>query len=179
MATPPRDPEFSSSKSGPGWTQRSSGTSYWEASSRTTPIKESLVKKYKHTYFSENSFTEFVANAYENSTKEASSVLESLAGVSFTCEKQEAVNLSGKFIRFKRLAQTKYCFDSVKADSEVTSRVPKRIASKTETCLIVGVMVCEDVEVEWSSEEKRNAEGHIKRRLDPSPWQPVHRFYQD
>jgi hypothetical protein len=62
-------------------------------------------------------------------------------------------------------AQSYNYFDKVKSDSDVTSRVPKWIKSKTETCLVVGVMVCEDVEVEWTSEEKRDAEGHVTRPI--------------
>jgi hypothetical protein len=125
------------------------------------PLEESLVKKYKHEKFSNGSFTDFVANAYGTDKKEATAVLGSLAGISFTGEKEEAINLSGKFVRFKRIAQSDDYFEKVKSDSDVTSRVPKWIRSKTETCLVVGVMVCEDVEVEWTSEEKRDAEGHV------------------
>lgn len=117
-------------------------------------------------------FSDFVVNNYQEDRRDASAVLESLAGVRFSGETSDAVHLSGKFIRYRRLRDVPAFFAKVRNDEEVKSRVPNWIKLSdvvkrdVSVCLVVGVMICEDVDVEWGTETRTDVGGNIQVPLD-------------
>jgi hypothetical protein len=130
---------------------------------KTQPTQLTHHKLYSETKPVEGIFTEFVTNAYSEVKKEAEATLKSLVGVAFKDEAEQAAKLEGKLIRYKRLEQVHDFFKKVRKDKNVKAAVPGWITPSATVCLIVGIMMCEDVmEIELSSEERESAEGHFE-----------------
>jgi hypothetical protein len=133
--------------------------------------EESHLTKFKHKTFG-GQFSDFVVNNYQKETKEASAVLKSLAGVKFTGETSDTVHLNGKFIRYKRVRDIPAFFKKLREDEDVKSRVPNWIQLSdvlkrdVRVCLVVGVMICEDVDVEWGTDERKDVSGNIEIPID-------------
>jgi hypothetical protein len=120
--------------------------------------------KYSESKPVPDDWSNFVASSLSSASTEAAATLKSLAGVSFKGSKEEAVNLSGKFLRSQRIEQVDDFFTKVREDAAVKSRVPEWIAGrdKDEVCLVTGIMICEDVEIGWESESGTEKEGHVE-----------------
>lgn len=94
--------------------------------------------------------------------------LNSLAGVSFKGETNEVISLNSKLIPYLRLLQLQTFFNKVKEDGEVKARVLQWITVSdmmmggSAVCLVVGVMICEDVDVEWGATTRKDAVGQIE-----------------
>jgi len=126
---------------------------------------KSLFEQYDSFGTEDGQFNDFVVDAHASSKKGASATLKSLANVSFDGETKHAHSLEGKHLRFRRLTQLDVFFDKAKNDVEVKKRVPGWIKSglKISVCVVIGIMICEDVEVVWeeSAQKEVEAKGEI------------------
>lgn len=116
----------------------------------------------------EGSIKDFVLDNSGSSAKEASAKLQSLGKFSFSGEMSEAIRLEGKLIRYKRLQQVDQFWKQLVLDEEVVSIVPEwsQYFSAWLPCLVVGIMICEDVEVSFTGEEKREVNGTVQVPID-------------
>ncbi|PWI64581.1 hypothetical protein PCL_09511 [Purpureocillium lilacinum] len=111
------------------------------------------------------SFTDFITDPYAERTKDPSVILNSL-GFKSTGETDEAFGLQGKLIWYRRLKDVDYFFDKVRNDSAVRSRVSKWISPWHNAFLVVGIMICEDVDIIWTTDttvSQSNAEVPIRQ----------------
>jgi len=122
-------------------------------------------EQYNKSKILERSFTDFVLDAHASIKNGAQVTLEKLGGVSFSGETSWVNRLEGKYVRFRRLTQVDKFFENVKKDREVAERVPhwRKPGRRIPVCLVVGIMICEDVNVAWEKEEQKQmtAEGQI------------------
>ncbi|PVI01661.1 hypothetical protein DM02DRAFT_654268 [Periconia macrospinosa] len=101
----------------------------------------------------EGSITDFVLDNDGTKTDEATLKLKSLGGVSFKGSTQSAIQLSGKFVRYKRLQQHDHFWPKLKEDKDVQMFVPRWTSRfRAPVCLVVGIMICEDVELSFEGE---------------------------
>jgi len=112
----------------------------------------------------EGSLTDFVLDNTSSADQSASLSLQSVAGFSFNGNTTDSVHLSGKLIRYKRLQQHDQFWAKLKDDANVSSRVPGWISifNTWPVCLVVGVMVCDDVEVSLEGKQTLESEGHVE-----------------
>ncbi|KUJ07744.1 uncharacterized protein LY89DRAFT_691475 [Mollisia scopiformis] len=124
------------------------------------PENKSLFEQYDSFGTEDGQFNDFVLDAHASAKKGVSATLKSLANVSFDGETTHAHSLEGKYLRFRRLTQLDVFFDKAKKDVEVSKRVPNWIKSglKIPVCVVVGIMICEDVEVVWEEGAKKAVE---------------------
>ena len=126
-----------------------------------------LEKYYNGATTLDGKWSNFVSNAYSDTQREGGVVLASLGGVKFSGNTHEAVSLNGKFVRYRRVKGVVDFFDRVKRDTEVEERVAgwftraERLVGKATAYLVVGTMVCEEVDIEWGTDERRDAEGKL------------------
>ncbi|EFY95958.1 hypothetical protein MAA_08611 [Metarhizium robertsii ARSEF 23] len=115
------------------------------------PESKSLFTQYDKYGTEDVFFTEFIIDTHKSSATEATATLQSLAKVSFKGETNEAHHLKGKILHCRRLTQIDEFFNDVKADKDVKERVPKWIqhGMKLQVCMVVGILLCEDVNVVW------------------------------
>ncbi|KAJ0120501.1 hypothetical protein J7T55_015230 [Diaporthe amygdali] len=136
------------------------------------PGNESYLKKYTDGKTFGGKFTEFIIDNYREEKQDVGTLLNSLAGVTFSGETEEAVFLTGKLIRYRRLRDIRTFFGKVKQDDEVKSRVPNwiklsdKLRGDMGVCLVVGVMICEDVDVEWGAEDRKDVAGNLEIPID-------------
>jgi hypothetical protein len=111
--------------------------------------------------------TDFVLENTNTTTDHAEATLSSLARLSFKGETNESVKLAGKLIRYKQLQQHSKFWDGLKADKAVSDVVPGWVAdAKTwPPCLVVGIMIAEDVEIDYLGAEKREKDGKVELPL--------------
>ncbi|EUC40017.1 hypothetical protein COCMIDRAFT_67958, partial [Bipolaris oryzae ATCC 44560] len=79
-------------------------------------------------------------------------------------ETTESVKLAGKSITYKRLQQHSQFWDKLKADKAVIDTVPIWVkdAKGRPPCLVVGIMIAEDVELDFSGASKRETDGGVE-----------------
>jgi hypothetical protein len=103
--------------------------------------------------------TDFVLSNTSLQSHEASATLESVAGISFRGSTESSVQLSGKLIRYKRLQQHDQLWARLKADPDVKVLVPRWTSRyRAPVCLVVGIMMCEDVELSFDETQSRERE---------------------
>ncbi|UKZ84051.1 hypothetical protein TrVFT333_011867 [Trichoderma virens FT-333] len=85
----------------------------------------------------------------------------SSGGYSVSGNKAESVHLAGKFIRYKRIQQLDQFWAKLKEDVDVKKTAPGWVSffSSWPVCLVVGIMVCEDVELSPDGAQSRIHEG--------------------
>jgi hypothetical protein len=129
------------------------------------PESKSLFEQYDEYGTEDGKFNGFVLDAQAFTKKGASATLKSLAKVSFNGSTEHAHCLEGRYLRFRRLTQLDSFFDKAKNDDVVKSRVPNWIRSglKNPVCMVIGIMICEDVEVVWEemAQKEREAKGEL------------------
>ncbi|CAI6089272.1 unnamed protein product [Clonostachys chloroleuca] len=88
----------------------------------------------------------------------------SIGGYSITGNTEESVHLAGKYIRYKRIQQLDQFWAKLKEDADVKQTVPGWISffNTWPVCLVVGIMVCEDVELSMDGARSRTLEGKIE-----------------
>jgi hypothetical protein len=86
-----------------------------------------------------------------------------VADISFKGNIESAVDLSGKLIRYKRLQQYQKFWSKLKSDPDVSMTVPHWISRyRAPVCLVVGIMICEDVELSFEGKQSREVEGKVE-----------------
>lgn len=121
-------------------------------------------RQYNKEDLQEGSVKDFVLDNSVKDSKEATAKLQSLGGFNFKGEISNAILLKGKFIRFKRLQQVDDFWKLLKQDEKVKAKVPGWISifNNWPPCLVVGIMICEDVELSYSGESSRTIDGNVE-----------------
>ncbi|KAH7371576.1 hypothetical protein BKA66DRAFT_572810 [Pyrenochaeta sp. MPI-SDFR-AT-0127] len=124
--------------------------------------------KYNSHDFQEGIMTDFALDNTHSKSHQANTNLKSVAGVSFRGSIKSDVQLSGKRIRYKRLQQHDQFWTKLKADPNVKAIVPRWTSRyRAPVCLVVGIMICEDVELSFdetqSGEREANAQLPIRK----------------
>lgn len=118
--------------------------------------------RYNQNDLATKSFTEFVNNSAQQRSHDASAALESLIGVQWEGKKSEAVHLQGKRLRCVQLQQHEQFWSELMTNEAVRSTVPGWISiyNSWPPCLVVGIMIAEDVELDSGSatESKRHVD---------------------
>jgi hypothetical protein len=112
----------------------------------------------------DGSLSDFVLNNTGNASIEASASLQAIAGFSFKGNTENAVHLQGKLIRYKRLQQHDQFWAKLKKDKTVKETVPGWIKfyNTWPVCLVVGIMTCEDVEINFEGKKEIHYDGHAE-----------------
>jgi hypothetical protein len=123
--------------------------------------------QYNTSNLVEGSLTDFVLANENAASHEASAALQSVAGFAFKGNTKDSVRLAGKLIRYKRLQQHGRFWAQLKADKSVREEVPGWISvfNTWPPCLVVGIMMAEDVELDFSGAETRERQGKIELPL--------------
>lgn len=108
--------------------------------------------------------TDFVLTNKDTTVKEAQATLSSIGGFSFKGTTDQSTKLAGKLIRFKRLQQHSKFWAGLKTDQAVIDTVPGWVADAKSwpPCLVVGIMIAEDVEIDSSGAEERKIDGKVE-----------------
>jgi hypothetical protein len=108
--------------------------------------------------------TDFVLENTGTDTSHATAKLSSIAHLSFEGETTESVKLAGKSITYKRLQQHSQFWDKLKADKAVSDTVPIWVhdAKGRPPCLVVGIMIAEEVELDFSGASERKKDGSVE-----------------
>jgi hypothetical protein len=108
--------------------------------------------------------TDFVLENTGTDTSHATAKLSSIAHLNFEGETTESVKLAGKSITYKRLQQHSQFWDKLKVDKAVIDKVPTWVkdAKGRPPCLVVGIMIAEDVELDFSGASKRETDGGVE-----------------
>ena len=141
----------------------SPSTNYVPDSDTKTPLE-----KYSTSTPQRGIFPDFVLGYNRTDEKSAELALGRLARVSFAGSVDEAINLSGQLIRFRRTTRLDKFWEKLKNDPEVKTTVTAWLGRKGRrwpVCLVTGVMVCEHVEVSWEGERCRAYEGGVEAPL--------------
>jgi len=120
--------------------------------------------KYKTHEHQKGSATDFVLTTDASTAKELSGSLKSISGYSFSGNKEDSIHLAGKFIRYKRIQQLDQFWAKLKEDPDVKKTTPGwvKFFNDWPTCLVAGIMICEDVELEWEGTQSRKQEGEAE-----------------
>ncbi|KAH6869557.1 hypothetical protein B0T10DRAFT_371138, partial [Thelonectria olida] len=88
----------------------------------------------------------------------------SIGGFSVSGNREESMYLAGKFIRYKRIRQLDRFWAKLLEDEDVKATAPRWISlfNTWPVCLVVGIMVCEDVELSMEGAQSRKLEGNVE-----------------
>ncbi|KAI0439347.1 hypothetical protein F4803DRAFT_531395 [Xylaria telfairii] len=115
----------------------------------------------------EGSFTDFLHHNTGTKFHNASTTLESLIGFKWYGSKEESVRMTGKLLRYKRLQQQAQFWSQLKTDKAVIDAVPGWISllNTWPPCLVVGIMMAEDVELDFTGASERQHQGEVEAPL--------------
>ncbi|XP_044724630.1 uncharacterized protein HRG_02526 [Hirsutella rhossiliensis] len=118
--------------------------------------------QYNHEPFAEGAFTDFAVSTATTAGRFGVASLKSLADFSFFGRTSDEVHLKGKRIRWKRLQRLDRFWEALSRDAAVRARVPRWIKFGTtwSVCLVVGIMICEDVDVSVENNRARGTKGN-------------------
>ena len=108
--------------------------------------------------------TDFVLAGSGASSGELTTSHKSIGGFSVSGNRDESVHLAGKFIRYKRIQQLDRFWARLREDKDVKTTAPGWISffNTWPVCLVVGIMVCEDVELSMDGAQSRTREGNVE-----------------
>jgi hypothetical protein len=113
-------------------------------------------------------FTDFVLNNEASSDTNIEARLTVLLGAKVINTSSIKVDLSAKTVRLRRLDQDEDYWEKLREDLSLKRVLPTWIkkAGKRgfpDVCLVVGIAICEDVEIEWDKKRiaKREADGQF------------------
>ncbi|KAJ4370042.1 hypothetical protein N0V83_005806 [Neocucurbitaria cava] len=111
--------------------------------------------------------TDFVLENSNIKAAHASAKLSSIGSFSFKGETTESIKLAGKLIRYKRLQQHSQFWSKLKEDKAVGAKIPTWVAdAKTwPPCLVVGIMIAEDVDLDFGGASQREKTGGVELPL--------------
>jgi len=114
--------------------------------------------------FLENKATNFVLDHSNSTSEDASAKLKSIGGFQIHGAMSEAYHLKGKLIRWKRFTQVDNYWSLMVKDATVKSKVPRWVSlfNSWPPCLVVGIMICEDVEVSTKEDQSREIIAEIE-----------------
>ncbi|KAI8234210.1 hypothetical protein K4K57_003447 [Colletotrichum sp. SAR 10_99] len=116
--------------------------------------------QYNQHSLQENTATEFIL---ANNVADANAVSGSITKVANFAVKgrtEDKIHLQGKLIRVKRLQQVSKFWDALRADPTVKSTVPRWMSFWKDwpVCMVVGIMICEDIEHTRNTDMSRDLE---------------------
>lgn len=125
------------------------------------PVQEGQRNKLK---FTEGCLTNFDLTNSKEGGISATASLESLAGFNLNADLEDKMHLEGKFIRFKRLLQHDQFFEERKTDPAVRKTVLRWIKWPylNPVWLVVGIMTCEDVTINFENRCELQVDGHVE-----------------
>lgn len=108
--------------------------------------------------------TDFVLQNDGDAAQGLAASTHSIGGYAVAGSRHDAVQLGGKLIRIRRIQQLDRFWARLKDDAQVRDTVPRWVSffSPWPVCLVVGVMICEDVEVSFGGEQSRAHEGRVE-----------------
>ncbi|EPS41762.1 hypothetical protein H072_4298 [Dactylellina haptotyla CBS 200.50] len=117
--------------------------------------------------FQEGSLSDFVFANTETRSSDVSTALDSIMGSAFKGNRDHGVNLAGKLLRFKRLQRLDNFWTQLKEDYSVRDNVPGWISrfNTWPPCLVVGIMIADDVELDFSGKGGLKAEAGASRNM--------------
>lgn len=129
----------------------------------TNYVPDSPFKYMTHEH-QKGTATDFVLAKADASSKELGASIKSIAGYKVSGNTEESVRLAGKFIRYKRIRQLDQFWAKLKEDADVKESAPKWISffNTWPVCLVVGIMICEDIELSMDGAQSRAHEGHVE-----------------
>lgn len=129
----------------------------------TNYVPDSPVKYRTHEH-QKGSATDFVLAKAGATAKELAASLKLIGGYSVSGNKEDSVHLAGKFIRYKRIQQLDQFWAKLKEDPDVKETAPVWISffNTWPVCLVVGIMICEDVELFMDGAQSRIHEGNVE-----------------
>lgn len=109
----------------------------------------------------EGSLTDFILTNTNTTSHDASAALHSIASFAFKGNTNDSVRLAGKLVRHKRLQQHGRLWAQLKADRAVRDEAPGWVLllNTWPPCLVVGIMMAEDVELGFSGAAARGRNG--------------------
>jgi hypothetical protein len=117
----------------------------------------------------EGSFTDFVVGSCSSELRDTNASLQSVAGFTLRGSATDTVHLQGKFIRYKRLQQHDRFWLQLSQDEAVRASVPAWMSTFNSrakpVCLVVGIMICEDVDVSFAGKQSIEREGNVQLPL--------------
>lgn len=128
-------------------------------------LPDNPLRHYKEDGYIENTFHDFIVDKMQSAGAETTASVPSLAGIKLKGDKDDQIKLDGKLLRMKRLQRQSDFWDALKTDDVVQKRLPRWITLRTlryPVCLVVGIMTCEDVDVEYKGGQSRETELHGK-----------------
>jgi len=107
---------------------------------------------------------DFILDSTSSISSNASATLTSITNVNWKGSVDDSVHLKGKLLTIKRLQQHSQFWASLKNDGKFVSTVPGWISifNSWQPCLVVGVMIAEDVEIDFSGSEGRERDGKLE-----------------
>ncbi|RTE81408.1 hypothetical protein BHE90_004070 [Fusarium euwallaceae] len=123
--------------------------------------------KYNKAPYHDGTLENFLLTNTANQSHDVSLTLQSLAGFSFKGNTEDAVHLSGKLVRYRRLTQHSKFWAELKADPTIAQTVPGWISlfNTWPPCLVVGIMTATAVELDLSGSKSRECNGKLELPL--------------
>jgi hypothetical protein len=108
--------------------------------------------------------TEFVLENTSTDSNNTRITLASIAHIDFKGSTTESVKLAGKSITYKRLQQHTQFWNKLKRDPAVEKEVPTWVKDNIgwPPCLVVGIMIAETVDLDYSGASQRETDGGIE-----------------
>jgi len=120
------------------------------------PLAYNVTVNGKPRDFDEGKLTNYIS---DKTTTTSSNTLQSIAGFTWKGRTEDSAHLQGRLIRWKRLQQiTQEYWPRLKKDKAVCKTVPSWISilNAWPPCLVVGIMIAEDVELDFSGSQTRD-----------------------
>ncbi|KAF7532021.1 hypothetical protein G7054_g8322 [Neopestalotiopsis clavispora] len=108
--------------------------------------------------------TDFLLENESTRGNDSTASVSRLAGFNMASKKEDREKLAGKFIRFKRIEQLDDFWGTLKSNEAVSKKALNWVAKPGPypPCLVVGIMVCEDVDLYREGLRSREIGGKIE-----------------
>lgn len=112
----------------------------------------------------EGHFTEFLLDTSSSSSRDASATLGLIKNISWKGNTDASQHLTGKVLRLKQLQQHDRFWQSLRTDPDVLKVVPGWISATNPwpPCLVVGIMIAEEVELNNAGNTERHTHGEVE-----------------
>lgn len=134
---------------------------FWAPTDNSVPTEPLVYNKGRK--FVEKGYDDFVLTNEDGAGKAAKLKLQGVTKLTWKGVVDDEFDLRGKRIRYIKLRQVDKFWEDLKEDAEVKESVPKwigswQLKSKPPVCLITGLFICEDVDLDSSKEVSQDRE---------------------
>lgn len=130
----------------------------------TDHVPKSPLQYNKHDLL-ERTATDFVLANAGTAASEVSGAVTTVANFAIKGRTEDKIHLRGKLLRIKRIQQVGDFWAALRSDPAVKSTVPGWISfyNTWPVCMVVGIMICEDVELGLNTvtSDQRQATGKV------------------